>query len=138
MWSRRRGLRKPKTTRSRRKRIWETEKCKQIVFFFQILNHIWFYAMVKISDLLDTIFFVLRKKNNQVTLLHVYHHSLMMVGSWLFLKYVPSETVIFMGGLNALIHFFMYGYYGLAALGPHMAPYLTWKKYLTSMQLVSE
>lgn len=31
----------------------------------------------------------------------------------------------------------MYLYYGLAALGPHMSRYLWWKRYLTSLQLVS-
>lgn len=31
----------------------------------------------------------------------------------------------------------MYSYYGLAAIGPHMQKYLWWKKYLTSLQLVS-
>jgi elongation of very long chain fatty acids protein 1/elongation of very long chain fatty acids protein 7 len=30
----------------------------------------------------------------------------------------------------------MYGYYFLAALGPHMRPYLWWKKYLTTFQMV--
>lgn len=30
----------------------------------------------------------------------------------------------------------MYTYYGLAAIGPHMAPYLWWKRYLTQIQLV--
>lgn len=32
----------------------------------------------------------------------------------------------------------MYSYYGLAALGPHVARYLWWKKYLTILQLVSD
>ena len=30
----------------------------------------------------------------------------------------------------------MYGYYFLAALGPHMRPYLSWKKYLTTFQMI--
>ncbi len=30
----------------------------------------------------------------------------------------------------------MYAYYGLAALGPHMQPYLWWKRYITQVQLV--
>lgn len=30
----------------------------------------------------------------------------------------------------------MYGYYGLAALGPQMQKYLWWKKYLTIIQMV--
>ena len=30
----------------------------------------------------------------------------------------------------------MYSYYFLAALGPHMQPYLWWKKYLTMFQII--
>lgn len=29
----------------------------------------------------------------------------------------------------------MYSYYSLAALGPHMQPYLWWKRYLTQLQI---
>lgn len=29
----------------------------------------------------------------------------------------------------------MYGYYGLAAIGPHMQPYLWWKRYITQFQI---
>jgi hypothetical protein len=38
---------------------------------------------------------------------------------------------------NSFIHVLMYTYYGLSALGPHIAKYLWWKKYLTILQLVS-
>ena len=30
----------------------------------------------------------------------------------------------------------MYSYYFLAALGPHMQPYLWWKRYLTTFQMI--
>nr|ACO15567.1 Elongation of very long chain fatty acids protein AAEL008004 [Caligus clemensi] len=36
----------------------------------------WFY-MSKLLDFVDTILFVLRKKNNQITTLHVFHHAIM-------------------------------------------------------------
>jgi len=39
---------------------------------------------------------------------------------------------------NSFIHVLMYTYYGLSALGPHIAKYLWWKKYLTILQLVSK
>lgn len=39
--------------------------------------------------------------------------------------------------LNSLVHVVMYSYYFMAALGPKMQKYLWWKKYLTSMQLVT-
>lgn len=38
--------------------------------------------------------------------------------------------------LNALVHVFTYLYYGLASLGPHLRPFLWWKRHLTILQLV--
>lgn len=45
-------------------------------------------------------------------------------------------TAFFGATINSFIHVIMYGYYGLAALGPHMQKYLWWKKYLTIIQMV--
>ena len=52
------------------------------------------------------------------------------------LKFVISGHETWGGGLNCLVHVIMYGYYFLAALGPHMRPYLWWKKYLTTFQMI--
>ncbi|XP_023935599.2 elongation of very long chain fatty acids protein [Bicyclus anynana] len=102
----------------------------------EILFTIWLYFAAKVSELLDTVFFVLRKKDNQITFLHLYHHSIMMVGTWAYLKHWPSTTLFFIGFLNSTVHVFMYTYYGLAALGPEVAKYIFWKKYITKFQLV--
>lgn len=102
----------------------------------EILLCIWLYFAAKVTELFDTIFFVLRKKYNQVTFLHLYHHSIMMIGTWAYGKYWPSETLFFIGFLNSLVHVFMYTYYGLSALGPSVAKYIFWKKYMTKFQLV--
>ncbi|XP_047527055.1 elongation of very long chain fatty acids protein-like [Vanessa atalanta] len=102
----------------------------------EILFSIWLYFAAKVSELLDTVFFVLRKKDNQITFLHLYHHSIMMIGTWAYLKYWPSDTLFFIGFLNSLVHVFMYTYYGLSALGPRVAKYIFWKKYMTKFQLV--
>lgn len=42
----------------------------------------------------------------------------------------------FFGFINTFIHIVMYLYYLLAALGPQIQPYLWWKKYLTTMQMI--
>ncbi|XP_047020480.1 elongation of very long chain fatty acids protein 7-like isoform X1 [Helicoverpa zea] len=94
-----------------------------------------YYFLAKISELLDTIFFVLRKKSNQVTFLHVYHHTLMVAVTWIALKYEPTYTVLFLGLLNSTVHVVMYTYYGLSSV-PSLTKYLWWKKYITSMQLI--
>ena len=39
--------------------------------------------------------------------------------------------------LNSFIHFLMYTYYGLAAMGPAWQRFLWWKKYMTTFQIVS-
>lgn len=38
----------------------------------------WLYFVSKIIELSDTVFFILRKKNNHLSFLHVYHHSTMI------------------------------------------------------------
>lgn len=53
--------------------------------------------MLKILDLLDTIFIILRKKQNQVSFLHVYHHGGMVLGGWIATKFIPGGHVTFTG-----------------------------------------
>ncbi|XP_033738776.1 elongation of very long chain fatty acids protein 4-like [Pecten maximus] len=95
----------------------------------------WWYFFSKIIEFLDTAFFILRKKNDQVTFLHVYHHSTMPINWWLGVKFVAGGQAWFLATLNSFVHIVMYSYYGLSALGPHMKKYLWWKRYLTILQL---
>uniref|UniRef100_A0A8D8TRL8 Elongation of very long chain fatty acids protein n=1 Tax=Cacopsylla melanoneura TaxID=428564 RepID=A0A8D8TRL8_9HEMI len=94
------------------------------------------YYLSKIIDLLDTVFFVMKKKQSQITFLHVYHHAMMVLTSWGFLRFYKGEQAIFVGSLNSLVHVVMYSYYFLAAFGPHVQKYLWWKKYITKFQLI--
>ncbi|KAL5017047.1 hypothetical protein ScPMuIL_006636 [Solemya velum] len=96
----------------------------------------WWYFFSKIVELIDTVFFILRKKNNQVSLLHVYHHSSMLINWYLGVKYIAGGQTFFVAMINSFVHIIMYAYYALAALGPHMQPYLWWKRYLTRLQLI--
>ncbi|KAL0277858.1 UNVERIFIED_CONTAM: hypothetical protein PYX00_004990 [Menopon gallinae] len=97
---------------------------------------VWYYYMCKIIELLDTVFFVLRKKDNQVSFLHLYHHTLMPVCAWIGVKWLPGGHGTLLGVINSFVHIVMYTYYLLAALGPQYQKYLWWKKYLTSMQII--
>lgn len=92
--------------------------------------------MIKIVDLMDTVFFVLRKKQNQITFLHVYHHMSVVLLALLYVRFTFGEHVPVLVFLNSLVHVFMYGYYFLAALGPEMQKRLWWKRYITTMQLL--
>lgn len=48
------------------------------------------FVITKFFDFMDTIFFVLRKKYNQVTFLHIFHH-----GKWLFYQMILCRKLIF-------------------------------------------
>lgn len=96
----------------------------------------WWYFFSKIIDLADTAFFILRKKNNQMTFLHCYHHGTMVFNWWLGAKYAPGGQSFFCALLNSFVHIAMYSYYLLSALGPRIQRYLWWKRYLTQLQLV--
>ena len=61
-------------------------------FASELSRGAWWYFISKVVDLLDTVFFVLRKKQNQVTFLHVYHHTVTCLFSWGYLKYLPGDS----------------------------------------------
>ncbi|XP_059897585.1 elongation of very long chain fatty acids protein 4-like [Gadus macrocephalus] len=102
----------------------------------RIASALWWYYISKGVEFLDTVFFILRKKFNQVSFLHVYHHCTMFILWWIGMKWVPGGQAFFGAGINSSIHVLMYGYYGLAALGPQIQKYLWWKKYLTIIQMI--
>ncbi|XP_074641149.1 very long chain fatty acid elongase 4-like [Tubulanus polymorphus] len=96
----------------------------------------WWFYISKIIELLDTVFFILRKKNNQISVLHCYHHGTMTIICWTGVKYFGGGSSFIYPMFNSTIHTFMYTYYGLAAMGPSMQKYLWWKKYMTKLQLL--
>lgn len=96
----------------------------------------WLYFISKFTEFLDTFFFILRKRYDQVSTLHVIHHGIMPFSVWWGVKFIPGGHATFFGLINTFVHIIMYTYYGLAAMGPHMHKYLWWKKYLTTMQIV--
>merc|ERR1719397_1761203 len=102
----------------------------------RVLSLGWWYFFSKFVDLLDTAFFILRKKDNQVTALHVIHHSTLPFLSWWGPRFVGGGQTGFGPFLNSGVHTVMYLYYLLAALGPAVQKHLWWKKYITTIQLV--
>ncbi|XP_013791074.1 elongation of very long chain fatty acids protein 1-like [Limulus polyphemus] len=96
----------------------------------------WWYLLLKIAEFLDTMFFVFRKKFTHISALHVTHHSLIAWGVWIGMKFGAGGQNAFFPFVNCFVHMIMYAYYCLAALGPHMKPYLWWKKYITIIQMV--
>eukprot|EP01103_Thecamoeba_quadrilineata_P002942 TRINITY_DN12785_c0_g1_i1.p1 TRINITY_DN12785_c0_g1~~TRINITY_DN12785_c0_g1_i1.p1 ORF type:complete len:254 (-),score=24.94 TRINITY_DN12785_c0_g1_i1:16-777(-) len=89
---------------------------------------LWFYWS-KYYELLDTVFLALRKK--PLTLLHVFHHVLVVTMCWV---QIQAEMYFgwITGFLNTGIHVFMYYYFAMQILGYN----IWWKKYLTKSQIV--
>jgi elongation of very long chain fatty acids protein 7 len=61
----------------------------------------------------------------------------MPMSVWFGVKFTPGGHSTFFGLLNTAVHIVMYSYYLFAAMGPQLQKYLWWKKYLTSLQMVS-
>jgi hypothetical protein len=96
----------------------------------------WYTMFIKLIEMLETIFFVLRKKQNQISLLHVYHHVTSFVMLWLFVKYSLGYMEIFIVFLNSIVHMIMYTYYCLAifkSLTKYLRPI---KPIITIIQMV--
>lgn len=74
-------------------------KCKSSrfhPFLLQIASALWWYYISKGVEFLDTVFFILRKKFNQVSFLHVYHHCTMFILWWIGIKWVPGGQCEFL------------------------------------------
>ncbi|XP_055914039.1 elongation of very long chain fatty acids protein AAEL008004-like [Eupeodes corollae] len=94
------------------------------------------YYITKYVDLLDTVFFVLRKKNNQITFLHVYHHAGMVFAVYIFTKFLAGSHSTMLGVINLFVHTIMYSYYLLSSINPKYTKSIWWKRYITQLQLV--
>ncbi|XP_064476196.1 very long chain fatty acid elongase AAEL008004-like [Ornithodoros turicata] len=101
----------------------------------EIVNLVWWYVMVRIADLLDTIFFVLRKKDSHVSFLHVVHHVLVVLSGWFGVSYGADGQSLLLVIVNSFVHVVMYFYYTLSLMGPNMQKFLGWKRYLTGFQI---
>lgn len=51
----------------------------------------WWFLILRLTELIETVVFVLRKKQNQVSMLHVYHHLSTATIVWIFMKYCDCE-----------------------------------------------
>lgn len=94
---------------------------------------LWLYFISKAIEFFDTFFMIIRKKFNQVTFLHVFHHSSILILWWIGVMYMPGGQAFFGPILNSIVHAIMYTYYGLSAI-PSLRDKLWWKKYITKIQ----
>ncbi|XP_074607326.1 very long chain fatty acid elongase 5-like isoform X2 [Acropora palmata] len=91
------------------------------------------YVSTKHLELLDTVFMILRHKQRQITFLHVYHHTSILLLSDYAFRFTPWPAIGVMLGMNSFVHVFLYLYYGQSALQPAQRP--QWKQRMTQLQL---
>ncbi|XP_029040362.1 elongation of very long chain fatty acids protein 1-like [Osmia bicornis bicornis] len=89
----------------------DTPKNMKVVYI------LWFGLITKIVDLIETGVFVLRKKNRQISFLHLYHHVSTPLVCWTVTRYVPVAPASFPMLVNCAVHVIMYSYYLLSSFG---------------------
>jgi elongation of very long chain fatty acids protein 4 len=93
---------------------------------------VYLYYVSKAFDYCDTVFIVLRKKFDQLSFLHVYHHVSMFFIWYAAVKWSAGGDGIAGPLCNSFIHVVMYMYY----LGASLKIKIPGKKYLTQLQMV--
>ncbi|XP_076392787.1 very long chain fatty acid elongase 7 isoform X2 [Megachile rotundata] len=104
---------------------------------YRMARWVWRVILLKVFELSDTVIFILRKKYNQASFLHIYHHTLTVLLSWIACKFVPGGMWTFTIMINSLVHVIMYTYYLLACVGPEMQKRIApLKQYITGLQMI--
>ncbi|XP_055611987.1 elongation of very long chain fatty acids protein 7-like [Uranotaenia lowii] len=96
----------------------------------------WLAMCLRMVELIETIFFVLRKKQNQVSALHVYHHISTFLIVWWSLKLSLSYQEMSIMVLNSIVHIIMYSYYLLSSYKFFHPVTNRVKPFITIIQLV--
>ncbi|CAG9817505.1 unnamed protein product [Phaedon cochleariae] len=104
--------------------------------FLKLVRLYHLYFLVKLSDFLDTVFFVLRKRYRQVSFLHLYHHFGMFGMTWIAVRFFAGGHGTWLGLFNCPIHAIMYTYYTLSILDEKWKANLAFKKFITQIQMV--
>ncbi|KAL3225868.1 hypothetical protein MRX96_025344 [Rhipicephalus microplus] len=71
-----------------------------------IVHLSWWLYIFKLGELADTVFFVLRKKNQQISALHVVHHVIVPWNLWMNVTYASQTHMTFIICLNSFVHVF--------------------------------
>lgn len=98
------------------------------------LQHLFVY--LRLLEFLETIFFVLRKKSNQVSMLHVYHHMSTVALLWLHIKFSGGFMDAYLGAVNSAVHVIMYSYYFLSSFKQFVKFTNYVKPFLTAIQII--
>jgi len=84
---------------------------------------VFLHYLCKYLDFIDTLIITLRKKEEQLSFLHLWHHATIVavwgwvVNTWPLAAEGGSGSYAYGAWINSIIHVIMYGYYGLTAMG---------------------
>jgi hypothetical protein len=112
------------------------EKAEPSEKMVRFLNWYWYFFILRLSEFSETIVFVLRKKQNQVSFLHVYHHITVVAIVWIFLKYSDGISGNSISVLNSAVHMLMYSYYFLSSFDMFKKGMYKVKPFITAIQIV--
>lgn len=70
----------------------DVSDAERVRFRDEVYRAYWHGTMNKLLDLLDTLFFVLTKKQNHITFLHVQHHAAAAGVLWTVAKYYSGAS----------------------------------------------
>ena len=88
-----------------------------------VRHGVFLHYLCKYLDMIDTLIIVLRKKSEQLSFLHLWHHStIVIVWGWVVNTWPTgaeggSAAYAYGAWINSIIHVIMYFYYGLTAVG---------------------
>ena len=100
---------------------------KRKVFYFAVF--------LRTSEFLETVVFVLRKKQNQVSWLHIYHHIAVISLAWVSFKFCSIKNDLAIGWINSAVHVVMYLYYFLSSFDRMKVITNKTKQLITAMQI---
>ncbi|XP_055921151.1 elongation of very long chain fatty acids protein 1-like [Eupeodes corollae] len=101
--------------------------------------HVSYFAFwLKVSELSETLVFVLRKKQRQVSFLHVFHHCATLFLVFQLPRSYRGGAALYPLFLNCNVHIIMYSYYLMAAILPDyiVAKLTPIKKSITTIQMI--
>ncbi|XP_051167386.1 elongation of very long chain fatty acids protein 4-like isoform X1 [Leptopilina boulardi] len=111
--------------------VYKTDPCSMMILKCGYIG-----MLLKLIDLTETVVYILRKKNNQVTFLHLYHHLSTFLIASIFPRYLSVDVVILGPILNCFVHVIMYFYYFLSNFtGPIKEMIIPFKRYMTLIQM---
>lgn len=100
------------------------------------IQSFWFFVLFRAFEFIETVFFVFRKKQNQISVLHVYHHMAVVTLLWIHFKYSGSCSDSFIVLFNTAVHLVMYSYYFLSSFESIKKLTSLIKPLITSTQIV--